>query len=100
MSPDERPVLVAYDGSPESQAAVRAGAALMPGRPLVVVTVWEPGLAMLMSPPSDELSGLPAIPPSAETMATVDRLQRDHAADAAEAGPGIAREPRAGARAP
>src|SRR4051795_10467332 len=92
MSPDERPVLVAYDGSPESQAAVRAGAVLMPGRPLLVVSVWEPGLAMMMTPPSDELSGLTSIPPSAETMATVDRAQRDHAADAAEAGAAIARE--------
>src|SRR3954471_24800831 len=83
MSTDERPVLVAYDGSPESQAAVRAGAVLMPGRPLLVVSVWEPGLAMMMTPPSDELSGLTSIPPSAETMATVDRAQRDPAPGAA-----------------
>src|SRR3954468_8020168 len=93
MSTDERPVLVAYDGSPESQAAVRAGAVLMPGRPLLVVSVWEPGLAMMMTPPSDELSGLTSIPPSAETMATVDRLQRDHAAEAAEAGAAVAGQP-------
>src|SRR3954468_4703593 len=92
MSTDERPVLVAYDGSPESEAAVRAAATLMGGRSLVVVSVWEPGLAMMMTPPSDELSGLTSIPPSAETMATVDRLQRDHAAEAAEAGAAIARQ--------
>lgn len=92
MTTDERPVLVAYDGSDESQAAVRAAATLMGGRSLVVVSVWEPGLAMLMTPPTDELSGLTSIPPSPETMATMDRLQRDHAAEAADAGAAIARQ--------
>ena len=92
MTTDERPVLVAYDGSDESQAAVRAAATLMGGRSLVVVSVWEPGLAMLMTPPTAELSGLTSIPPSPETMATMDRLQRDHAAEAAGAGAAIARE--------
>ena len=93
MTTDERPVIVAYDGSEESQAAVRAAATLFTGRTLVVVSVWEPGLAMAMTAPSpDQLSGLTYIAPNPETMATVDRLERDRAADTAEAGAALARE--------
>jgi nucleotide-binding universal stress UspA family protein len=36
-----RPVLVAYDGSGPAHAAVEAAADLFPGRPAVVVSVWE-----------------------------------------------------------
>jgi nucleotide-binding universal stress UspA family protein len=91
MSADDRPVITAFDGSTEAEAAVRAAAALFPGRTLVVVSVWEPGLAMAMSQPTDQLSGLAYIPPSAETMAMVDRSQHDHALETARAGVELAR---------
>ena len=84
------PVVVAFDGSDESQAAVRAAATLFGDRPLVVVSVWEPALAYAMSPPPR--AGLNYPPPSPEEVATVDRLQREHAAGAAESGVRIARE--------
>src|SRR3954451_5203140 len=107
MTADERPVIVAYDGSPESQAAVRAAATLFPGRTLVVITVWEPGLALAMSSQPDQLSGVGyyrpprphrlwgaaySPPPSAETVTTMDAAQRDNAADLASAGAALARE--------
>ena len=92
MSTDERPVVVAFDGSPESEAAVRAGATLFADRTLVVVSVWEPGLALAMTAPPDGLSGLSYAAPSPETMATVDRLEHERASDAAEAGAALARE--------
>jgi nucleotide-binding universal stress UspA family protein len=92
MSADERPVVVAFDGSPESEAAVRTAAALFAGRRLVVVSVWEPGLALAMTTPPDGLSGLSYAPPSAETMRAVDDVQRGHASEMAETGAAIARE--------
>jgi nucleotide-binding universal stress UspA family protein len=92
MSTDERPVVVAFDGSPESHAAVRAAAGLFAGRTLVVVSVWEPGLALTITPPPDGLSGLSYVAPSPETMAMMDRVQHDRASDTAELGAALARE--------
>ena len=92
MSTHERPVVVAFDGSPESEAAVRAAADLFSARTLVVVSVWEPGLAMAMTSPPDGLSGLSYSAPDPETMATVDRMQNERASEAADAGAAQARE--------
>jgi len=92
MSEDLSPVVVAFDGSAESDAAVRAAAGLFPGRTLVVVTVWEPGLAMAMTSAPDHLSGLAYVAPSPETMAIVDEAQNERATDTASAGARIARE--------
>jgi nucleotide-binding universal stress UspA family protein len=91
MSPDERPVVVAFDGSGESEAAVRQAAALFGDRTLVVVSVWEPGLALAMAPAPDGLSGLSYSAPSPEAMAMTDRVQRDRATDTAAAGAELAR---------
>lgn len=91
MHADNRPVIVAFDGSAEAQAALREAAGLFADRTLVVVSVWEPGLAVAMTTPSDQLSGLAYIPPSAETMAMVDRAQLDHATETADAGVELAR---------
>jgi len=91
MSMDERPVVVAFDGSAESEAAVREAATLFAGRTLVVLSVWEPGLAMAMTPPPDGLSGMSYGLPDPETMATMDRLQRDRATETANAGAELAR---------
>jgi nucleotide-binding universal stress UspA family protein len=88
MTSDERPVLVAYDGSAESRAAVRSAVTLFPGRRLIVVTVWEPGLAMAMASLS---AGAPR-GFSAEVTAETARVERDQAAHAARAGAEFARE--------
>jgi nucleotide-binding universal stress UspA family protein len=92
MSTDDRPVVVAFDGSSFAEDAVRAAAELFPDRTLVVVSVWEPGLAMAMTTPSDGISGVPYGAPDPETMELVDRLEQDRARDAAEAGAALARE--------
>ncbi len=83
---------MAFDGSAESQAAVRAAADLLPGRLLVVLSVWEPQLGMAMIPPTDNLSGLSYIPPDPEMLAMVDRAQHEHADATAAAGAQIARD--------
>lgn len=48
------PIVVAFDGSPPAREAVRAAAQLFPGRRLLVVSVWEAGLAYLAQPPSPD----------------------------------------------
>lgn len=90
MDQDARPVVVAFDGSAESHAAVRAAAALFRGRPLVVVSVWEPGMAMAAQPVPDP-TGLSYPLPDAEQIETIDRIQSDHAASSAEGGATLAR---------
>jgi len=86
-----RPVVVAFDGSEESQAAVRAAAELFGHRPLVVLTVWEPGFAaMAYTPTAGEMS-LAYPPPDPADVAAVDRAQSDHATAMAEAGAELAR---------
>jgi nucleotide-binding universal stress UspA family protein len=87
---EARPVVVAYDGSPEAEAAVRAAAQLFGERRLVIVSVWEPGLAAAMAPLRDP-TGIGYAPPAPEEMIAVDQAQRDHAQEAAEAGAQLAR---------
>jgi nucleotide-binding universal stress UspA family protein len=90
MTVDERPVVVAFDGSDEARGAVTTAAALFRGRRLLVVSVWEPGLAMAMAPVRD-VTGVGYAPPSGEEIVAIDRAQRDHAAATAAAGVDLAR---------
>jgi nucleotide-binding universal stress UspA family protein len=91
MALDERPAVVAFDGSDAAGAAVRAAATLFAGRRLLIVSVWEPGLAFAMAPMPD-VSGVAYMAPSPDQVASIDRAQRDHADDVAEAGARLARE--------
>jgi nucleotide-binding universal stress UspA family protein len=91
MSADARPAVVAFDGSAEARAAVATAIQLFPGRRLVIVSVWEPGLALALAPTRD-LSGVGYPPPTAEEVDALDRVQHDHAVEMAEAGAALARE--------
>jgi nucleotide-binding universal stress UspA family protein len=91
MAPDERPVVIAYDGSHEAQAAVRAAATLFADRPLLVVSVWEPGLALTMASLQDP-TGVAYMPPTAAETEAIDTAQSHHATAAAEDGARLARE--------
>ena len=84
-------MVVAYDGSVESKEAVIAAADLFGDRPLVIVSVWEPGFAMTTETYADPL-GVSHPLPSAQQIATVDRLQREHADLIAGEGARVARE--------
>jgi nucleotide-binding universal stress UspA family protein len=88
---DSRPVIVAYDGSPEARAAVREAAALFGARPLLVLTIWEQGLAGMALAPSLGDAGLSYIPPDPAEVSALDVAQHDHAANVAEAGAQLAR---------
>jgi nucleotide-binding universal stress UspA family protein len=90
-APDIRPVVVAYDGSAEAQAAVRQAVALFGHRPLVVATVWEAGLAAMTLTPAPGELGMTNLP-DPEEVAAVDRAVSDHASAVAEDGARLARE--------
>jgi nucleotide-binding universal stress UspA family protein len=91
MTDAGRPVVVAYDGSAEARAAVASAAELFGDRPLLVVSVWEPGLALAMQTHPDAL-GATAPPPSREEVATIDRIEAEHGDSLAQAGARLARD--------
>jgi nucleotide-binding universal stress UspA family protein len=91
MDDEARPVVVAFDGSPESEAALRAAATLFGDRELLIVSIWEPGLGTVTMATPDAM-GMTLPLPNPEDVATIDRIQRDHAAATAEAGAKLARE--------
>jgi len=82
-------VVVAYDGSELSKGALRHAAELFAGRPALIATVWEPGLATL--PITSDPLGMDVIPPDLGTVETVDRAQREHASSVADEGAELAR---------
>jgi nucleotide-binding universal stress UspA family protein len=89
LEDDARPVVVSFDGSPPSAAALKVAAIELPGRHLVIVCVWEPGFTTAMLTPTDA-SGMAFATPDPGQVATVDRLQRDHASAVADAGVAMA----------
>jgi nucleotide-binding universal stress UspA family protein len=90
MAPEAAPVLIAYDGSEVARAAVRHAAELFTGRPAVLATIWEPGLAAVAVGLPDTI-GVGSLPPDPATVETVDRLQREHASTVAGEGAAFAR---------
>jgi nucleotide-binding universal stress UspA family protein len=90
MASEAAPVVIAYDGSDLSKAAVRHAAELFPARPAVLATVWEPGLAAIPIGSPDAPGG-DALPPDPETVVEVDHIERDRATDVAAAGAELAR---------
>jgi nucleotide-binding universal stress UspA family protein len=91
MPSAEHPAVVAYDGSDEARAAIEAAAALFAGRPLLVVSIWEAGLAQAMAPLRDPTGvGYPVSTPA--EAAAIDEIQHEHAVRAAEEGAALARD--------
>ena len=90
MAPEAAPVVIAYDGSEVSKAAVRHAGELFAGRTAVLATVWEPGLASIQVGAPDTF-GVGSPPPDLATVEAVDRLQRDRASTVAADGAELAR---------
>lgn len=90
MSP-AGPILVAYDGSRPSDAAVRAAARLFADRRLVVATAWEPGLAYVALAPAPDLAGAGTAWPSPQQVRAIDHVQHERARATALAGARLAR---------
>jgi len=96
VSPTTQPIVVAFDGSDEARAALAAAAALFPSRLLIVVSVWEAGLAFAFHAPGSAPAPAYALP-TPEEVATIDRIERQQAVAVATEGARLATE--AGARA-
>lgn len=90
MASEAAPILIAYDGSAVSRAAVRRAGELFAGRPAVLATVWEPGLAAIPLALPDTM-GVTTLPPDLATIEAVDRRQRERAATVAAEGAEFAR---------
>jgi nucleotide-binding universal stress UspA family protein len=89
MARRSAPVVVGYDGSKFSQAAIRHTAELFPEHPTLVSTVWESDLeAMARGAP--ETSG-ETLPPSREPIETLERAESDHASRVVHEGLVLAR---------
>jgi nucleotide-binding universal stress UspA family protein len=81
------PVIVAYDGSPSSERALRDAAPLLAPRKVLVVVVWEPGLAFdLWVPP------MPPAPIDVRTALAIDEAVYERAQRLAEQGAETARK--------
>src|SRR3954454_13498556 len=92
---DDGTILIAYDGSPAARDALERAAAVSPGRPAVIVTVWEPGLAGVVPDPGG--IGGPAAPVDLTVVKEVDDAVANHASSVATEG--AARANAAGLRA-
>src|SRR3954454_18890836 len=89
---NSKPVVVAFDGSPESKHAVEVAAGLLGARKLLIVSVWEPGLAIMPTTYPDAIGvGYTYTAPSPEDVEMVDKAQHEHAEDVARAGAELAR---------
>ena len=92
MAPETAPVVIAFDGSELSRAAVRHAAELFAGRPAVLVTVWEPGLAAVaISVGLPDTMGVSTPVPDPATVEATDRFQHEHASTVAADGAEFAR---------
>jgi nucleotide-binding universal stress UspA family protein len=94
MPVDEKaqPVVVAFDGSPEARHALEVAAGLFAGRRFLIVSVWEPGLAVLPTTYPDAIGvGYAYTAPSPEDVEMVDKAQHEHAEEVARSGAELAR---------
>jgi nucleotide-binding universal stress UspA family protein len=57
--PEQKPIIIGYDGSPASDLAVNAAAELFKSRKALVVTVWEPQQAWAAVVPSGAITPVP-----------------------------------------
>jgi nucleotide-binding universal stress UspA family protein len=80
------PVVLGYDGSAAARQAITEAAELLGSRPMLVVTVWEAGLAYAMPlTPADGMTMTPMVQPGVarevdrEVHGQAERLSRDGA---------------------
>jgi len=89
MTAADAPVLIAYDGSDTARRAVREAAKLFGSRQVLVVTVWEPGLAYESEIPMAGLE-MPTVPVDIERAREVEEELHQRARRTAQAGAELA----------
>ena len=89
MADADAPLLIAYDGSDAARRAVRETAKLFGSRPVLVVTVWEPGLAYETEVP---MAGpeMQAVPVDIESARELEEELHKRAVRTAQAGADLA----------
>src|SRR4051812_12994306 len=93
MPDDQRPAVLAYDGSPSADAAIRATVPLLAGRPLLIATAWEStGAAFAMSPLDSSMPGVANAPVDPAMISELQHAGEQHAAHVAGNGVRLAIE--------
>jgi nucleotide-binding universal stress UspA family protein len=91
MAAQTGPIVIGFDGSPNSEAAVRDAGALLAERRALVVTVWKAGLGFeLVALPATSI-GLPPGPLDVRTALEVDQSLLEAAQRMAAHGTELAR---------
>jgi nucleotide-binding universal stress UspA family protein len=90
MTAADAPVLIAYDGSDAARRAVREAGGLLGSREVLVVTVWEPGLAYESTLPTAGLE-MPPVPVDVEGAREVEEELHQRARGTAQEGAELAR---------
>lgn len=86
------PVIIGFDGTPAAERAVREAATVLGPRPVLIVTVWEPGQAFgLTTGPAVALE-MPAATLDIRLAAEVDRAMYEAAQRTAQRGAELATE--------
>ena len=89
MKPDDRPTLIAFDGSAAARQAVAAAASLLKPRATLVLTVWEAALASTAVGSQPDVAMTPAVDPS--TVLAFEDALSGHAERVANEGAELAR---------
>lgn len=80
-----QPILFAYDGSAEAQAAIKRSGELLDGGPAVVLTAWEPVAALTPATPTGTIDGGSFQGPTAEMNSLAEESATRIAAEGAAA---------------
>jgi nucleotide-binding universal stress UspA family protein len=80
-------ILICYDGSVDSKAAIEHAAELLSAEPATVLTVWEPFSHLLARTPAGFVAAT-----TNEDMERVDRVTRENAERRAQEGGDLARD--------
>ncbi|MEA2323592.1 MAG: hypothetical protein QOF29_1802 [bacterium] len=85
------PIVIAFDGTPDAEVALREAAELLRSRKAVVLVVWKQGLAFeLMELPT--VTGLPPAPVDVRTALEIDEALYENAQRLARQGAELASE--------
>lgn len=90
MEEARAPIVIAYDGSDASKAAVRHAGDLLAPRDAYVLTVWEPGLGELMLVPDPTGLGTTMLPYDPAIAKEIDREVHERAEEIARDGARLA----------
>jgi nucleotide-binding universal stress UspA family protein len=79
-------ILICYDGSPDSKAAIELGGELFKGQPATVVSVWQPFVQVMLH----AYAGFGLAAGFDQDQEEIDRAAREHAERRAQEGAEIA----------